>query len=151
MVAPKKLDLFNQVLPAIDRKDYNFYDNLTDEQKKEFKQQSILHMRWGCSLDVDDRILQHYYVASFNHRANKNFFNVYNHPKLQWLLIAASSPKLGKYRRKWLGKKKAKDPKDDIKKQLANIYPTYKEEDLEVLSNFVTKKELKQYDKDRGN
>jgi len=149
MVAPRKLDLFNEILPAIDRKDYDFYDRLTDEQKKEI--QPLLLLRWGASIDINDPILLHYYLASFNHHANKNFFNLYKHPKLQWLMIAASSPNLGKYRRKWLGKKKTKDPKDEIKKQLASIYPTYKEDDIEVLSNFVTKKELKQYDKDRGN
>ena len=48
-------------------------------------------------------------------------------------------------------KKKKKDPKDDIKKSLASIYPTYKEDDLELLSNFVTKKELKEYVKNSGN
>jgi len=149
MVVPRKLDLFNEILPAIDRKDYDFYDRLTDEQKKEI--QPLLLLRWGASIDINDPILLHYYLASFNHHANKNFFNLYKHPKLQWLMIAASSPNLGKYRRKWLGKKKTKDPKDEIKKQLASIYPTYKEDDIEVLSNFVTKKELKQYDKDRGN
>jgi len=149
MVVPRKLDLFNEILPAIDRKDYDFYDRLTDEQKKEI--QPLLLLRWGASIDINDPILLHYYLASFNHHANKNFFNLYKHPKLQWLMIAASSPNLGKYRRKWLGKKKTKNPKDEIKKQLASIYPTYKEDDIEVLSNFVTKKELKQYDKDRGN
>jgi len=149
MVVQRKLDLFNEILPAIDRKDYDFYDRLTDEQKKEI--QPLLLLRWGASIDINDPILLHYYLASFNHHANKNFFNLYKHPKLQWLMIAASSPNLGKYRRKWLGKKKTKDPKDEIKKQLASIYPTYKEDDIEVLSNFVTKKELKQYDKDRGN
>jgi len=151
MVAPRKLDLFNEVLPAIDHKDYDFYDGLTDEQKKEVKGQALLYLRWGASIDINDPILLHYYLASFNHHANKNFFNTYKHPKLQWLMITASSPNLGKFRRKWLGKKKAKDPRDDIKKELATIYPTYKEEDIEVLSNFVTKKELKQYAKDNGN
>ena len=151
MVAGRKIDLFRQVLPAIDRKDFDFYDKLTDEEKKQLKYQVFLYMRWGASLDVDDPILQHYYVASFNHIANKNFFSLYNHPKLQWLLVAASSPKLGTYRRKWIGKKKKKDPKDDIKKSLASIYPTYKEDDLELLSNFVTKKELKEYVKNSGN
>lgn len=151
MVAKRKLDLFEQVLPAIDRKDYDFYDRLTDEQKKEMKSQALLYLRWGASININDPILLHYYLASFNHHANKNFFDFYEHPKLQWLMITASSPNLGKYKHKWVGKKKAKDPRDDIKKQLANMYPTYKEEDIEVLSNFVTKKELNKYAKDSGN
>ena len=151
MVAKRKLDLFNQVLPAIDRKDYDFYDRLSDEEKKELKGQALLYLRWGASLNVDDPILLHYYLVSFNHHANKNFFNLYKHPKLQWLMLTASSPNLGKYNRKWLGKKKTKDPREAIKKQLANMYPNYKEEDIEVLSNFVTKKELNKYVKDSGN
>jgi len=149
MAKERKLDLFNKVIPAIDKKRYDLYDNLTEEELKEF--QTLVIMMWAANIQENDPVLQHYYTASINHHANKNFFSLHKHPKLQWLTIVAGSPELGNYRRKWIGTKKVKDPNADIKKQLAKIYPTYKEQDIEVLSNFVTKKDLKQYDQDCGN
>ena len=148
MAKQRTLDLFEAVIPAIDRKDYSFYDNLTEEQRKEFH--AVLIMRWGVNVNDGDPVLLHYYLASMNHHANKYFFNMYKHPKLQWLMIVAGSPKFGNYRRKWIGKKKGKDKYSDIKKQLREMYPTYKEEDINALSTIVTKKELKQYAKDCG-
>jgi|15BtaG_2_1085339.scaffolds.fasta_scaffold00782_3 hypothetical protein len=145
----RALDLFKGVIPAIDRKDYSYYDSLSEEQLKEFS--SVLIMRWGVNVDDTDPELLHYYLASINHHANKNFFNVYKHPKLQWLMIVAGSPKFGNYRRKWIGKKKEKNKYADVKRQLLEIYPTYKEEDIDLLSTFVTKKELVQFNKDNGN
>jgi hypothetical protein len=151
MVMPKptrSLDLFKQVIPAIDNKDYSFYDSLSTTQLSEF--QSVLIMQWGANVDDSDPVLLHYYLASMNHHANKNFFNVYKHPKLQWLMIVAGSPKFGNYRRKWISKKRSKNKFSDIKKQLRVIYPTYKENDIDVLSTMVSKKDLTQYAKDRG-
>jgi hypothetical protein len=88
-----------------------------------------------------------------NHHANKYLFDINKHPKLQWLTLVAGSPNFGQQRHKWIaGKKKVSNKKqEDIKSQLTRLFPQYKEDDIELLSTMITKKDLKQYAKDFGN
>jgi len=144
-----KLDIF-EVLKAIDSKDYGFYDRLSDEKKKSFS--AFLSMKWASAVK-GDTILQHYYLASINNHTNVNLFDISKHPKLQWLLLVAASPNFGVHRHEWISTKKEKETKSskDIKGKLMEIYPQYKKEDIEILSKFVTKKDLKEYEKQSGN
>jgi hypothetical protein len=151
MVAKKKysLDILNKVVPSIDSKDYLMYDNLSDVERKAFA--AVVVMRWGANLAISDAELQGFYIRSINYHANKHFFSMYKHPKLQWLMIVASSPKIGHYKRKWVGKKKTPSKaRDQRKKILRDIHPTYKEDEIDMLSDMVTKRELTQYAKDCG-
>lgn len=147
-MASPKLDIF-KMLNAIDKKDYNFYDNLSDDERKGFS--AYLGLKWGASVNGDNT-LQHYYLASMNNYVNVNLFDVNKHPKLQWLLLVASSPNFGVHRHEWIypKKKSTSKSKSDIKNQLMRIFPSYKEDDIEVLSTMVTKKDLKEFSKDCG-
>ena len=92
-----------------------------------------------------------YYLISSNVNANKYMFDLYKHPKLQWLMITAISPGIGKQRHQWIKrKKKGGSSNNDILKELKALYPNHKIEDLELMSQLVTKKEIKQYVKDLG-
>lgn len=141
-----KLDIF-KMLRGIDQKDYSFYDNLDEEERKGFS--GYLGLKWAASVEGSPE-LQHYYLASTNYYANRNFFDINKHPKLQWLTLVASSPGLGTQKHKWFAMKKKDSKGNDVKKQLSEMYPTYKDEDIELLSKFVTKKELKEYAKSCG-
>jgi len=144
-----KLDIF-KVLSALDNKDYIFYDSLSDLEKKGFT--AFLTNKWMASVEGSTE-LQHYYLASTNHYSNKHLFDINKHPKLQYLSLVASSPGIGKQRHVWIKSKKKEisKSKQNIKKILTDMYPTYKEEDIEVLSTMVTKRELSKYAKDSGN
>jgi hypothetical protein len=152
MVAKKKtykLDLFGKVLPAIDKKDYGFYDKLSTEEKKGFTGFVALQMSVNVT---DNQTVQHYYLASMNHHANKYMFDLKHkdHAKLHWLMLVAGSPGPGfvkKYRKVISKKRGTTSP---IKKQLIELFPHYKEDEIDLLSTMVTKKELKQYVKDSG-
>ena len=143
-----KLDIF-KVLASLDKKDYTLYDSLSDEEKKGFT--AFLTNKWMASVDGSNE-LQHYYLASTNHYSNKHLFDIGRHPKLQYLSLVASSPGIGKQHHTWIKAKKKETTrsKQDIKRILTDMYPLYKEEDIEVLSNFVTKQELTKYAKDSG-
>ncbi len=145
-----KLDMFNRVLPAIDNKDYTFYDNMSEEERKAFS--AFMGLKWGASIS-GDRTLQHYYLASMNHHANKHMFDLAKHPKLQWMMLVAGSPNFGKQRHEWISAKTKPVPKaiKDIRAELKTLYPMYKDDEIELLSTMVTKKELKQHKKDSGN
>jgi hypothetical protein len=99
-----KLSVGNEML-QFDQKNRNFYDSLTDEEKKKFS--PYLMIRYGSTVD-GDQLLQSYYLASCNEKLNKNFFDISTtqHKKLQWLLATTVSPGMGRQRHTWLAAKK---------------------------------------------
>jgi hypothetical protein len=141
-----KLNIANE-MRVFDQKDRTFYENLTDEERKKFS--TYLMIRWGSSVQ-GSRDLQEFYVIATNERLNKHFFNVGKHPKLQWLLATTVSPDLGAFRHQWIAPKKKEPGAGSLKKQLAELFPTYKDDEIEVLAAITTKKELDAYIKQHG-
>jgi hypothetical protein len=137
------------MLRAVDKKEYDFYDNLSDEERKGFS--AFMGLKWTASVAAD-KTVQHYYLASTNHYVNKYLFDINRHPKLQWLTLVASSPDIGQQRHEWITsvKKKSNKSIEDVKKRLLVIHPTFKKEDIDLLSTMVTKKDLRHYDKNNG-
>ena len=135
-------------MAVFDRKDRDFYDNLTDEERKKFS--NFLMIRYGSSV-LGSRELQEFYVISCNERLNKHFFALHKHPKLQWLMATTVSPGMGTQRHQWIApKKKEAGPAGSVKKQLAELFPNMKQDELELMASITTKKELDQYLKDHG-
>jgi hypothetical protein len=141
-----KLDIF-KMLGAMDRKDYDFYDNLSDEERKGFS--AFLALKWGASVE-GSREIQHYYLAATNHYCNKNWYEINKHPKLQWLELCAAAPGIGPQKHKWLQIKKKEDKSSEHKKRLTELFPNVKISDIEVLATLVTKKEVDEYIKLHG-
>ena len=180
-----EFDLF-EALAAIDRKDYTYYDRLTEEQKKKFVPFMLIH--WVSAIKGNSE-LQSYYLQSTEYHANKYLFNesVQKNPKLQWLMLCAASPGLGKQFHQWIPhirdrvtklkeKPKNKEIKDYFKKiypksndsdlnvitevfidshrkkmYLANRFPELKFDEIELLSELVTDKDIEDYEKELGN
>ena len=138
----------NNEMAVFDRKDRTFYDGLTDEERKKFS--NFLMIRYGSSVQ-GSRDLQEYYLISCNERLNKHFFSVNRHPRLQWLMATTVSPGMGTHRHQWIApKKKEAGAAGSVKKQLAELFPTMKMEEIELLARLTTKKELDAYLKDLG-
>lgn len=180
-----EFDLF-EALAAIDRKDYTYYDRLTPEQQKKFVPFMLIH--WVSAIKGSGE-LQSYYLQSTDYHANKYLFNdsVQKNPKLQWLMLCAASPGLGKQFHQWIPhirdrvtklkeKPKSKEIKDYFKKiypksndsdlnvitevfidshrkkmYLANRFPELKFDEIELLSELVTDKDIEDYEKELGN
>jgi hypothetical protein len=142
-----KLNINNE-MKQFDLKNRSFYDELTPEELKKFS--NYLMIRWGSSIQ-GSRELQEYYVQSCNHYFNKHFFAINKHPKLQWLCATAVSPGLGTHRHQWISIKKKEAGSSSIRKQLAELFPTKKNDELDLLASMITKKELDAYVKDHGN
>jgi len=141
-----KLNIGNE-MRVFDRKDRTFYDDLTDEERKKFS--NYLMIRWGSSVE-GSRDLQEFYVIATNERLNKHFFNVGRHPKLQWLMATTVSPGLGTHRHTWIAPKKKEAGLSAKKKRLQEIYPTYKDDEIDVMAQIVSNKELDEYDRAAG-
>lgn len=122
------LNLF-EALEAIDKKDYGWYDRLTPEQQKKFV--PFMMIKWVSAIKASSQ-MQDYYVRSVDHHANKYYLNsdVAKNPKLQWLMLCAASPGLGKQFHQWIphirdSVSKLKDDASlsEIKEFYKKIYP----------------------------
>lgn len=134
-------------MAQFDRKNRDFYSDLTDEEKKKFS--NYLMIRYGSSVQ-GSRDLQEFYLISTNERLNKHFFAINRHPKLQWLCATTVSPGMGTVRHNWIAPKKKEPGSNSIKKQLAELYPNMKSDEIDVMAVINTKKELDAYLKQSG-
>lgn len=142
-----KLYIGNE-LAALDRKDRDYFDSMTEEEQKKFS--PFLMIRWGATVEGDPD-LQAYYLMSCNERLNKNFFDISasKHKKLQWLLATTISPDMGKQKHPWLAAKKKENDNKSLK-FLREHYPHLKEDDLALLSQINDKEQLKEYARELG-
>ena len=141
-----KLSIQNE-MAEFDRKNREFYNSLSDEEKKKFS--NYLMIRWGSAVQ-GSRELQEFYVIATNERLNKRFFDINRHPRLQWLTATTVSPGLGTQRHVWIAPKKKEPGANSIKKQLAELYPHMKDDESELMSQLNTKKDIDQYLKSMG-
>ena len=129
-------------MSQLDRKNRDFYDELTDEERKKFS--LYLMIRWCSTVDADADT-QEYYVQAANHYLNKHFFAINRHPRLQWLCATACSPGIGAFDHHYIKFKKKDASNNEIKKILMELMPQAKISDIETLSKIIDKKDLKQH------
>ena len=141
-----KLNIANE-MKMFDRKVRSFYDDLTAEEKKKFS--TYLMIRWGSAVE-GSRELQEFYVIATNERLNKHFFNVGKHPKLQWLMATSVSPDLGTHRHPWIAPKKKESGASAKRKSLSAMYPHYKDDEIDVMCQITTQKEIDEYNRRAG-
>ena len=141
-----KLSINNE-MAVFDRKDRTFYDGLTVDERKKFS--NFLMIRYGSSVQ-GSRDLQEFYLISTNMRLNKHFFTINRHPKLQWLCATTVSPGMGTQRHAWIAPKKKEPGAGSVKKQLSELFPHLKDDELEVLAEINTKKDIDAYVKALG-
>ena len=141
-----KLSIQNE-MAQFDRKNRQFYEELTDEERKKFS--NYLMIRWGSAVQ-GSRDLQEFYVIATNERLNRHFFAINRHPRLQWLAATTVSPGLGTQRHPWIAPKKKEPDTGTIKKQLAELYPHLKDDEIAVMAEINTKKDIETYVKALG-
>lgn len=141
-----KLSIGNE-MSEFDRKNRKFYDSLTPEEKKKFS--NFLMIRWGSSVQ-GSQDLQEFYLIATNERLNKHFFTINRHPKLQWLCATTVSPDMGTQRHNWIAPKKKEPGASGIKKQLIEMYPNMKDDEIDLMSKINTKKDIDAYIKLSG-
>lgn len=137
------INLF-EVLAAIDNKDYDYYDSLTPEQQKKIVPFQLI--QWISSLQ-GNKDLQSYYLQSTQYYANMYLVDYmissrdHDHAKLQWLMLCATSPKVGKVYHKWIPKisekvvlLKENAKLSDIKEYYQKVYTKASPQDIEEVS-----------------
>jgi hypothetical protein len=143
-----KLSIGNE-MAQFDSKNRQFFDELTDEEKKKFS--PFLMIRYGSSVS-GSRDLQEFYLIATNERLNKKFFavNTTQHKKLQWLMATTVSPGLGNFRHNWIAPKKKEPGAGNVRKQLSELFPHLKDDEIALLAQITTRKEIDTYLRELG-
>lgn len=135
-----KLSLNNE-LRQLDNKNKSFYDELDETEKKKFS--TFLMMKYSANVEGNPDF-QEWYLRASNERVNHNFFDLTRHPKLQWLLCTTVSPGLGSQRHYWLSSKKSENKTPaKLKKFLEKLYPTCKQDEIDLLLNINSENEIR--------
>ena len=135
-----KLSLSSE-LAALNSKRREFYDYLTEEEKKKFS--AYLLLKYGANIEGQFE-LQEWYLRAINEYVNINFFALSKHPKLQWLTLTTVSPRFGNQRHYWLNsKKKSSDSSSKKVKFLLKLYPNHKIKDIELMTDLNTMQDLR--------
>jgi hypothetical protein len=138
----------NTVLAALDRKDYDFYDQLDQEHKKQI---SPFLLNRYMSIVKGDETISSYYLLSTNQKVNITYFELAKHPKLIWQLLCSVSPGMGTKFHQWVGhKKKEKNTTKGRLSVLENMHPNMKRDELHQLADMYTDKEIKELQKQHG-
>ena len=131
-----KLDIKRE-LKAVDSRNYDFYDSLSDDEKKSFS--PYILMRYTSNVQ-GDRDIQEWFLETTNEYVNKNFWSfTKNHKPLLWKLFAATGVGSNFYHPYLASGKKTKTEK--FEKLLEEIHPSYKIEDVKLLAKLMTKDE----------
>ena len=125
-------------MAAYDRKDRDYYDKFTDEQRKSFS--TYLMLKYGANVS-GNADMQAYYLMATNERVNKHFFDINRHPKLQWLACTSVSPGMGNQFHYWL-KTKKKEGDNKSQKFLAKLYPAMKSDEIELMARINDKRDI---------
>jgi len=129
------------ILAAVDMGAKSVWDELDDEEKKQVN--FWLLNRYVSSVK-GNRESQELAVFKTNEYYNKNWNELgTRHPKLQWQLLcqAGNTGKIEYHQ--WIGFKK-KTSNNNAVKLLEQIYPTMKQDEVELLAGLSSKKELKE-------
>jgi len=128
-----KLDIGRE-LSAVDHRNYDFYDNLTDEEKKVFSPYVL--MRYVSNSD-GDRDIQEWFLTRVNDNVNKDHWSLSkNHKALLWKLFAATGAGMS-VKHQYL-KMGSKEKAVKIEKLLCDLYPAIKMAEIKMLARQMT-------------
>jgi hypothetical protein len=127
-----KLDIFD-TLAALDRRDFDFLDRQADDVKKGFAPPVV--MRWMSA--SQDRTTAAATLMLVNEIANRNFYDIYDHPELQFKLLASCG--LGRTQRHaWVPLSKQTKEGGKLYDYLGKHWPEASHKELKlVLSQFT--------------
>ena len=138
----KHVDLFKDMIPAVDMGIKELWEAATEDGRKEIKGDLWNLNRYISSVKGKEEMQAHY-LLTVNEYYNKDWANISKHPKLQWLTLCACAHESRKTQfHEWIPLKKQKDKKEEF---LAELFPNMKRSDVETLARITTDKEIKKY------
>lgn len=130
----RKLDMFRQVLPAIDNMNKKFYSKLSADERKEFVPWLVMRGASACQDNPE------HYLLMVNDVVNTDFSTLTKHPELQWMLLAVCGIGCKQYHP--FIKPPRKKGKNKIQEALGKVFPKLKADELALLEKIHTSEEL---------
>lgn len=134
----------NEMLSALDRQDFDWYKNLSDEDKKAWS--SWLTLRYASSVKgkgQDDALL------NTNEFVNKHYLHLYKDDDLMWRLLCLTGTGKSQFH-EWIKPPHSNKAKDKISEWVLSIYPHMKNDELELFRSMNDDKDLKRLAVDMG-
>lgn len=132
------------VMLAIDRKNRDWYDNLSDEQVKAFS--AWMMMRYASSVQGGNAAM---YLYTVNEYVNKNFMDLSKHPELQWLLFTLCGSGKKEYH-PYIKPPTSRKKKNKVAEWLSEQYPLLKADEINMLREINDTEDLKLLAKEAG-
>jgi hypothetical protein len=143
MAKNKHVDLFKDIIPAVDMGLKELWDAATEEGQKEIKGDLWNLNRYISTVKSSNREIQEHFVLTVNEYYNKNWSEISKHPKLQWMSLCMCNHESKKtFFHEWLPLKKETNKKEEL---LLELFPNMKFADVQTLAAITTKDEIKQY------
>ena len=139
----KHVDLFKDIIPAVDMGIKELWDAAGVEGQKEIKGDFWTLNRYISAVQSNDREIQEHFVLTVNEFYNKNWALIQKHPKLVWYTLCLASHESKKsFFHEYIPTKARKNKKEEL---LAELFPSMKLDDIVTLAKVTTDKELKAY------
>lgn len=126
-----------QVLTHIDKKDYNYFKNLSDEQLKDMQPYTLL--KWLSHVSNDNNKAE-YYILATNELLNVNYWKMSKYKDLQLQLLCACG--CGSWTKHGWLKTKTISKKDKKINELRKFFYNLTDEEFEYKVKNMDKKEL---------
>jgi hypothetical protein len=131
-------------LAAVDQNVRELWDAMDDEQRKALKGELFILNRYISNVKSSKREIQEHFVLTVNEYYNKHWNTLQAHPKLLWLLLCMCNyDGQTVFYHEWIGNKKDGSNNGKKAKFLEEIYPTRKYDEIELLANLATDKDIK--------
>lgn len=139
----KYIDLFTDMIPAVDMGLMELWDAASPEGKKEIMGDFWTLNRYISSVKSTKRELQEHFVLTTNEFYNKHWFDIQKHPQLVWQTLCLCSHESKKPQfHEWIPLKVEKNKKEEF---LAKLFPDMKHDDITALATITTTAEIKKY------
>jgi hypothetical protein len=146
----EKIEL-KEKLAAVDQNVRELWDAMDADQQKALKNEYCILNSYISNVQGQSREVQEHFVLTVNEYFNKNWSQLQKHPKLMWLLLCMCSYNGEKvFFHQWLGNKKKAGNGGKKIKFLEEIYPNRKTDELELLAELATDKDIKELARKHG-
>lgn len=136
--------MFAEVLPAIDRHDYEFLERQPEDARKGFSPPVVLRFASAAKGQYTDLML-----LMVNGRANLDFYDLGAHPELQWRLLASCGLGVG-MRHEWIAMPTSARSKGTVHGFLWGYWPDASESEITFLLNQFTRETFIDFTKECG-
>jgi hypothetical protein len=140
----EKIELKEKLI-AVDQNVRELWDAMDPEQQKALKSELFILNRYVSSAAGQKRDIQEHFVLTVNQYFNKNWNDLQKHPKLMWMLLCMCSWNGEKvFWHEWIGYKRKAGTNTKRIKFLEELFPNRKRDEIELLSELNTDKEIKE-------